>query len=224
MALTDGDAFPLPSAAPALAPPSSEKFIRPASLARLPVLHDETVQTARLTRFLAHAISAAWLLMLAGAATLIAGGGRSLPENFAWSLLVLIGVLAMTRTYMRAFALKRGPVEGLASDLRACLLYSGFAWGAGAFLALPTNTGPLGLCLFAGVPTALMALLLRDKGGALLFAAPIAALCASAALLDVAGGLTGAAAVLLVQAVIVIVTMLVAYRRPRSLPAGFALR
>lgn len=223
MALTDGDAFPLPTA-PVSVAVAPEKFTPSAALTRLPVLHDETVRAARLTRFLGHAIQASWLLLLAGAATLILGGGRSLPENFAWSLLVLIGVMAMTRTYMRAFALKRGPVEGLASDLRACLLYAGFAWGAGAFLTLPTATGPLGLCLFAGVPSLLMALLLRDKGGALLFAAPIAMLCASAALLDVAGGLAGAALVLLVQAAIVIVTFLGAYRKPHTVPAGFALR
>lgn len=222
MALTDGDAFPLQG--PAVPVPAPEKFTPSAALNRLPVLHDEAVRAERLTRFLAHAIQAAWLLMLSGGATLVAGGGRSLPENFAWSLLVLIGVMALTRTYMRAFALKRGPVEGLASDLRACLLYAGFAWGAGAFLALPTQTGAIGLTLFAAAPSALMALLLRDKSGALLFAAPVAALCASAAILDVAGGLAGAAAVLLVQGVIVIVTILITYRRPRPLPAGFALR
>jgi hypothetical protein len=222
MALTDGDAFPLPNAACVLSAP--EKHALPAALDRLPALHDETVRAVRLGRFLSHAIRAAWLLIGGGAATLVAGGGRSLPENFTWSLLVLIGVLAMTRTYMRAFALRRGPVEGLASDLRACLLYAGFAWGAGAFLALPTAIGPIGLTLFAAAPSALMALLLKDKGGALLFAAPVAALCASAALLDVAGGLTGAAAVLTAQAVIVIVTMLTSYRKPRTLPAGFALR
>ena len=139
-------------------------------------------------------------------------------------MLVLIGVLAMTRTYMRAFALKRGPVESLASDLRACLLYAGFAWGAGAFLALPLAATGLDVVLFAALPSLLMAALLRDTGAVLLFAAPVGALCASAAVLDMGGGTLAAAAVLLAQAVIVIVTMLLTDRAARTLPAGFALR
>jgi hypothetical protein len=226
MALTDVSLENMPQPdggvcpAPALPPPA----LPDAALNRLPVLHDESMRAVRLTRFLAHAIQAAWLLMLAGGATLALGGGRSLPEDFAWSVLVLIGVLAMTRTYMRAFTLKRGSVEGLASDLRACLLYAGFAWGAGAFLALPTAAGGLGLVAFAALPSLLMAALLRDKGAVLLFAAPVAALCASAAVLDMTGGLVGVAAVLLAQGAIVIVTMLLTDRTARTLPAGFALR
>jgi hypothetical protein len=228
MALTDTSAAdssgfpkPLPDTAPAALPAPA---LPDAALNRLPVLHDESVRAARLTRFLAHAIQAAWLLMLAGAATLAIGGGRSLAEDFAWSVLVLIGVLAMTRTYMRAFALKRGPVESLAADLRACLLYAGFAWGAGAFLALPLAADGLGLVLFASLPALLMAALLRDTGAVLLFAAPVAVLCASAAMLGLGGGAAGAGAVLLAQAAIVIVTMLLTDKAARTLPAGFALR
>lgn len=227
MALTDtsvaeGGGFP--NVSPAAAVPLPLPPLPDAALNRLPLLHDESVQAVRLTRFLAHAIQAAWLLMLAGSATLAIGGGRSMAEDFAWSVLVLIGVLAMTRTYMRAFALKRGPVESLASDLRACLLYAGFAWGAGAFLALPLAADGLSLVLFAGLPSLVMAALLRDTGAVLLFAAPVAVLAASAAVLDMSGGPVGAGAVLLAQAAIVIVTMLLTDKAARTPPAGFAHR
>ena len=223
MALTDSDAYPLRDNGPAAEPAPRPTHI--SALDRLPILHGESVRAARLTRFLGHAIGAAWALMLGAGATLVAGGGRSLPENFAWSALVLLAVLALTRTYMRAFAVRRGPVESLAADLRATILYAGFAWGAGAFLALPTAAGPASLVLFAAIPTLLIAAVMRDRGAVLLFAAPTAMLCASAAILDVAGGLTGAVTVLAVQGVIVMVTLLASDRAAaRTLPPGFALR
>jgi hypothetical protein len=120
--------------------------------------------------------------MLAGAATLALDGG-TLQSDFVWSVLVLAGITAMTFNYLRGQgSLRRTSIEVSAADLRAILLYTGFAWGAGAFLALPAHPGVLPALAFAIAPVLMMVALLRDEGAIAAFTAPAIVLTAAAAL------------------------------------------
>jgi hypothetical protein len=111
-----------------------------AALSRLPALHGEARRNMHVSQFLARSPQACMALMLAGVLALSwassSAGSASLRADFAWGFLVLIGIVGMTRNYIRGFArsLRRVPLQQAASDLRMLLLYTGAAWGAGAFL------------------------------------------------------------------------------------------
>jgi hypothetical protein len=183
MALTDSEKYhnvqrPLPVP---LAEPDSAGTIPHDALARLPLLHAEAAQNALLGRFVARSVTAAGLLMLAGGAILLAGGG-TLSSDFAWSLLVLAGIAAMAVNYIRgpARSLRRTSLQASADDLRAILFYTGFSWGAGAFLALPADPPAALVFAFALGPVLLMLVLLQDESGIAAFAAPVAGLTGAA--------------------------------------------
>jgi hypothetical protein len=168
------------------------------ALLRLPRLHREVSRNFSEARLLARAPAAALLLMLAGAATLLCAArteGLSIQSGFAWSVLVWAGIALMTRTYIRGFARAADPVPlGVAAaDLRAILLYTGLAWGTGAYLVLPAALPALAALAFALLPPLGLALLLRDERGATAFALPVA-LLAGAALTE--AGRAGLAAVI----------------------------
>ncbi|HEX3754832.1 MAG TPA: hypothetical protein VHV26_07120 [Rhizomicrobium sp.] len=155
------------------------------SLAKLGLLHAEAACHVSLGRFVANSVTLAGLLMLMGGASLLAGGG-TLASDFVWSVLVLAGVTAITVNFIRgpARAPLAPPLESSAADLRAILLYTGFAWGAGAFLALPADPGP-GVALgFAIAPALLARALLKDRAGIAAFCLPAIGLTAAAALLQ----------------------------------------
>jgi hypothetical protein len=178
MALAD-----LNSTSPAFDPKSFRDSIPHEALARLPMLHSEAGRNLHLSQFLARSPQLCVALMLAGALILLWADGN-LKADFTWAMLVLVGVVGMTRNYIRGFArsLRRVPLQEAASDLRLLLLlYTGAAWGAGALLVMP-------------------ALILKDEKGVIAFAAP--AMAASAAILSawpldgwVAGALAAAGAV-----------------------------
>jgi len=114
-------------------------------------------------------------------------------------------VVGMTRNYIRGFArsLRRVPLQEAASDLRLLLLYTGAAWGAGAFLVMPDLPAPALVFLFAAGPSFALALILKDEKGVIGFVAPVAAASASAAMLGawpldvwVAGAVLAAAVVI----------------------------
>lgn len=219
MALTDSE-NPSNAQRPVSVPPvPGPRAVPHDYLARLPVLHDEAARNLHLLGFVGRSALAACLLMLAGTATLLLGGG-TLPSNFVWSLLVLAGVSAMTANYIRAQArapMRRIGLEQAAADLRAMLLYTGFAWGAGAFLTLPADTGALLGIAFAAIPVVLLALLLRDEAGIAAFAAPVTVLTAAACLFKPWPGATLVAPVILAAGIAVIVA---AYLRgSRAQPA-----
>jgi len=116
-------------------------------------------------------------------------------------------------------------LRAFVQDLNACMLYAGFAWGAGAFLALGSGDSVAAVLLFAAVPTAGIAILLRDRMPVLLFLAPVAALTSFACVLrPFAHGALMAGLVLLVCAVVagvaVTVSRHVAARREADLPQG----
>jgi hypothetical protein len=158
------------------------------ALMRLRSLHGEARRDLALAQFVARVPAACMVLMITGAATLIwaaAAGGAGLKGGFAWSALVLLGIVAMTRLHIRGFArsLRRTPLAEAGADLRQLLLYTGAAWGGGAFLIMPDQPAPALVFFFAALPSLGLALSLRDARGFAAFAAPASALIAGATLL-----------------------------------------
>ena len=177
MALADSNL-----SAPLFDPPPRD--VPYAALARLPRLQDEAGRNLATAALLSRSPQACVLLMLLGAAALLTGGG-TLKADFAWAALVLIGVVAMTRNYIRGFArsLRRVPLAEAASDLRALLLYTGAAWGIGAFLVMPDLPAPALAFGFATLPCLGLALILKDVPATLAFTVPVTVAVAGAALL-----------------------------------------
>jgi hypothetical protein len=187
MALTDVNAPGLNSSGQAFDPRTfrDSSAVPYEALDRLPTLHGEASRNMQLSQFLARSPQACLVLMLAGAVALIWAGGGSLKADFTWVLLVLIGIIAMTRNYIRGFArsLRRVPLQEAASDLRVLLLYTGAAWGAGAFLVMPGLPAPTLAFAFAAGPSLACALILRDEIGVIAFVGPAAMASATAAML-----------------------------------------
>ena len=188
MAITD-----MESTGPAFDPaPLTKRYddgVPRTALSRLPALHGEASRNMYLSRFLARSPQACIALMLAGAAVLAwssaGAGAASLKADFAWVSLVLIGIVGMTRNYIRGFArsLRRVPLQEAASDLRMLLFYTGAAWGAGAFLVMPDLPAPALVFIFAALPALAAALLLRDAKGVAAFILPSSTAIAAAALM-----------------------------------------
>lgn len=157
-----------------------------AEFARLAILHNEATETAQFANLLGRAPYAVALLAvvsgLCGALAALAGPEA---EILAWLVLMLIGVAALTGAYSKAIhaPFERAPLAAFTRDCAAILTYAGFAWGAGAFLALPDGTDPLAALAFAVVVPGLMTALLRTPRVALLFLAPAAGLSALAMIL-----------------------------------------
>lgn len=158
------------------------------ALERLRALHGEAGRDFHQARFLARAPDGCVVLMLTGATALLwasAAGGATLKAGFAWSALVLFGIVAIIRLHIRGFArsLRRTPLAEAASDLRRLLLYAGTVWGGGAFLIMPDLPAPALVFLFAAAPSLGLALSLRDAIGYAAFAAPASLLTAGAGIL-----------------------------------------
>lgn len=154
------------------------------ALAQLSRLRDEAGQDLRLTRFLASAPRACMLLLAAGTLTALSSA-KGLGYEFLWAMLLLAGIVAITFNHIRNFAVAR-PMQSLpaaASHLRGLLLYTGLAWGSGAFLVLPAQPAPILTFVFAVVPAALLGIILKDQKAAAAFAAPVAVATVMAALL-----------------------------------------
>jgi hypothetical protein len=220
-------ALPLPSSAPSYENPARETFA-PAnpSLAQLALLHDEARETALLANLLGRTSYAAGALAIGALATvLFARGTMPAAEPAAWLALVLIGVGAMARNYARAIRqpFERGILREFAYDLNAIAVYAGFAWGAGAFLALSPDTSPLMLTIFAVSIPAFMAATLRTREISLAFLAPGAGLCAFAAVLRPLPDGPLAAAFVLIACACVGGAIFWMERRESAVPAGAAL-
>lgn len=172
-------------------------------LARLARIHIEAVETARLANLLGRALYATVALGVLAGLVLTLAGSLAAPA-LAWAALIGAAVFAMAIAYRRAIArpFERATLHAFAQDMSACLLYAGFAWGAGAFLALPETTPALAALLFAAVPAAAFAALLRARQAALLFLAPVAALTSLACVMRPFGDGAPAAAVVLVACTI----------------------
>lgn len=159
------------------------------ALERLPRLHQEAGRNLELSYFLGRSPVACVALMLTGASTLLwagANGGGTLKADFGWAALLLLGIIAMTRNFIRGYArsLRRVPLEEAAADLRMLLLYTGTVWGGGALLVMPDLPAPALVFCFAIVPSLALTLALRDDRGRLAFVAPASLIPAGATLLS----------------------------------------
>jgi hypothetical protein len=155
-------------------------------IAQLALLHDEARETALLANLLGRTSYVAGALAIAALATmLLANGTMPVAEPAVWFALVLIGAGTMARNYARAIRqpFERGLLREFAYDLNAIAVYAGFAWGAGAFLALGPQTSLLALIAFAVVVPAIVAVTLRTREISIGFLAPVAGLSAFAAVL-----------------------------------------
>lgn len=214
MALTEANS-PSPSFDPArLAKTFHDSGLPQNGLRRLSLLHQEGARNVGLLRFLARSPSASIVLMSAGALTLLwagASGGGTLKADFGWAALVLLGIVAMTRNFIRGYArsLRRLPLEEAVADLRMLLFYTGMAWGAGAFLVMPALPAPALVFFFALAPSLGLTLALPDAKGVLAFVLPASQITAGAALFS-AWPLAGwvASAVAMVCGVPVLLPML----------------
>jgi len=222
MALTDLQE--LPSDRALRAPGLNDRSL--SALTRLSQIHSESSETQKLGRFIVSAVPAAAALLALGALALGFAGEAGIKQEFAWSLLVLAGVSAMLRSYIKSTAqgFDRVPLREAAKDLRAVWFYSGFVWGAGAFLLLGDNPVPImGLC-FAVAPSVMLLALLRDKAAKLSFIAPVTVLTAAAMILDHWGGMTVALAMLLIVQGSIIAGLVLSGRTRETIPAGLSLR
>lgn len=173
---------------------------------RLAMLHDEARETAILANLLGRTPYVAAALTLFTVAA-IAASYRVLPvaEPATWAVLMLIGIGAIIRSYVRTIAqpFELGALREFSADLHAILLYCGFAWGAGAYLALAPQAAPSILLAFTAGAAIVVAAILRAKEISLGFVAPVAALAAFAAVLrPLPAGPLGAAFVLIACAAV----------------------
>lgn len=186
MALTDPNSGGLAFEPARLAKAQRDSAFPAGALSRLAELHDEAEKTLELSQMLDRSPQGSLALMLLGGTFLLEAtlqGGAALAPAFVWSLWILSGIVAMTVIFIRNFARHPAhqPLDMAVWELRKFLLFTGFAWGLGAFLVMPDQPS-LGLILAFGVlPGWVMRLILRN--GALAFSAPAALLTASACLL-----------------------------------------
>ena len=169
------------SAQPERLPKTDE---RGSAIARLKNLHAEAEETARLANLLGRSLHAGIALPVLGIVAVGLSDVVNPAAQLIWCGLVSVISLAMAVAYRHAMKkpFERTALKDFAKDLSAILLFAGFAWGAGAFLALPVGTSGIAAVLFAAVPAIIIAYLLRDREALYLFLAPVGVLSATASL------------------------------------------
>jgi len=216
----------------AFSPRHEERIAReplgPSPFVRLAALHEEAEETARLANLLDRSLYAAIVLPVLGLIVIGFSASMDFTSQLVWGGFVALVSVAVFKA--RAHAMKRpferDNLKSFAQDISAILLFAGFAWGAGAFLALPEGTSLIGAMFFAAVPAIAVATLLREREAAFLFLAPMTVLVAIAALLrPFADGALAAGAILLLSAAIGLGLILAEQRRRRThaLPAMLPL-
>jgi hypothetical protein len=169
-----------------------------AGLQRLAQLYDEYAETSEHARLLARTPLAAAALVIACLLILAGGAGTPSPMLAIWVLLNLGGAAGLLALHRQA---ERGgcdlvALRAFAVDLNGMLLYAGFAWGSGAFLALPASSAPVVMGWFAAGGVLLIAAVLRMPVPIRAFLVPATTLPAAAVLLLGSTGLRSAASVL----------------------------
>lgn len=206
-----------PLAAPHIEPrlPAAERETDP--LSKLTLLHAEAEETARLANLLGRSLYFTLVLPVLCFFVIALSPGVSLASQMTWGVFIAFGVVAILRAYGTAMAapFERTVLKAFAKDMSAILLYAGFAWGAGAFLALPAGTGVAASILFAVLPAIAVAVLLREREAVFLFLAPVSMLTAFAALLKPFEGNALTAGLILLAAGIVAGATILADRRRR---------
>lgn len=184
--------------APKISDPHSE-------LARLAALHTEAQETALLANLLGRAPYAMMgLAIAAGISVAFAAADMPAAQIAAWLILMIAGLGAMARAYSRAIAapFERAALKAFEQDVTAMSVYLGFAWGAGAFLMLPSLI-PFSAVTYAAITSAGFAMLLKDRKIALCFIGPAATLSALACVLrPLPGGSLAAVLVLAASAAV----------------------
>lgn len=194
--------------------PASKPSDPHTELARLAALHTEAQETALLANLVGRAPYAMMgLAIAAGISVAFAATAMPAAEIVAWLILMIAGLGAMARAYSRAIAapFERPALKAFEQDLMALTVYLGFAWGAGAFLMLPSVI-PFSAVTYAAITSAGFAVLLKDRNIALCFLAPAAALSALACVLRPLPGGTFAAVLVLVASAAVACAILLAAR------------
>ena len=197
-----------------------------AGIAKLALLHAEAEETARLANLLGRSFYAAITLPLLGLLTVGLAGGTELMRPLVWCAFVAAAAIAMLSAYFHTIGqpFERVALKSFAKNMSAILLYSGFAWGAGAFLALTAGTGMAAAVLFTVAPGIAIAALLREREAVFLFLAPVATLAAFASVLQpFAGGALAAGLILIACATVAAAVVLWDRRggdfvRPAMLP------
>jgi hypothetical protein len=162
-----------------------------AYLARLAALHNEAAETTYLANLLDRAPWAAAVLGVIAFATALAVAELVPVSGLAtWLLLIAAGIAAIVRIHRRATVapFERAPFKGLVQKLSATLLFAGFAWGAGFFLALPAGLGIIASTAFIAGISILVAGVLRAREMTFCFLAPTMAMGALGALMHPLGG------------------------------------
>jgi len=190
------------------------------ALHRLSRLHEEAIETARLANLLGRSPFVAWLLIAGlGVVALTSTGAVPLSPLVLWSLFTAASAITILRLYGRTSVVpfELMPLRAFAADLDAALLFAGFAWGAGGFLALPQSSNPLTLILFAAGTAAGVSALLRARPS-LYFLTPAVILPAIAAFLRPLPDAPLAATLLLVLgAAVAVATLLSGWWQARRL-------
>jgi hypothetical protein len=192
-----------------------------ASLEKLARLHVEAEETARLANLLGGSLHTSLALALLAPAGVVLLGGTSVFQEMLWLAFALSAALAMfyryARTIRRPFARLR--LKRFAASMSATLIYTGFAWGAGAYLSLPPGAGLAEVLASVAVPAVAIMLTLREREATFLFLAPSGLLTAFACVFNsFAEGVLGAAAVVTTCAVL---CALAIWRDPRRFDGFF---
>ena len=204
-------------------PETQPSQVRGHSLAKLKVLHAEAEETARLANLLGRSGYVGVALPFLGILTIALSVEVKTAPQLVWLLFVGAVAGAMLVAYRKAMKrpFERPALKDYAKDLSAILLFAGFAWGAGAFLALPAGLPAAAAIAFATLPALAVAYLLRDKNALALFLAPATGLTTVACLLKPFGGWTTAVGVIVAAALVVAAAYL--YERLTGIPSKPAM-
>ena len=208
---------PMPAAREALTPAPSETQN---PVVKLAALHVEARETARLANLLgrsAYVVLALPALTLAALA--IGGLNDGLVRPLVWAAFMAVAVAAIVIAYRHAIGrpFECDALKSFSQDLSAILLFAGFTWGAGAFLAMPANMPMGAMAIFVAAGGASVGLLLREQEMLFRFLAPAAVLTSLACVLRPStGGALDLALVLAASAVIAGTSMLAERMRDRA--------
>lgn len=163
----------------------SNREPRGLAIAKLKSLHAEAEETARLANLLGRSLYAGIAMPVLAIVTVALSVEMSPAPQLVWIGFVALIAVAVLMSYRHAMRqpFERATLKNFAKDLSATLLFAGFAWGSGAFLALPTGAPAVAVLGFALLPSVLIAYLLRDREALFLFLAPVTTLSAAACLL-----------------------------------------
>jgi len=175
----------MPAPIPKQQPVVAERAKPANDLAKLAALHAEAEETARLANLLGRSSYIAGAIAAGALAASALLSSFTLGATLVWFGLAVAGAAALLVAYARTM---RAPFERAAllsfrEDLKAVLLYAGFAWGAGAWLILPYDVSAASVVAFAALPVGAIAALTKDRDVSFLFGIPVTALVSFASVL-----------------------------------------